>query len=44
MSLRLVGPAIGFVIASGTLKMFVNPMLTPLIGPDDPRWIGAWWL
>ncbi|CAL8072089.1 unnamed protein product [Orchesella dallaii] len=44
MSLRLIGPTIGYLIASGTLKIFVNPMLTPVITPDDPRWIGAWWL
>lgn len=44
MSLRLVGPTIGFLLASRTLKMFVNPTLTPIITPDDPRWQGAWWL
>jgi hypothetical protein len=44
MSLRLVGPTLGFLIASGALKLYINPMLTPLITPSDPRWIGAWWL
>ncbi|ODM96224.1 Solute carrier organic anion transporter family member 1C1, partial [Orchesella cincta] len=44
MSLRLIGPTIGYLIASGTLKLFVNPLLTPVITPDDPRWIGCWWL
>lgn len=44
MSLRLIGPTMGFIIAFGTLKMYINPLLTPLITNSDPRWMGAWWL
>lgn len=44
MSLRLIGPTIGYLIASGALKLYVNPLLTPIISPEDPSWIGAWWL
>lgn len=44
MSLRLIGPTIGYLIASGALKLYVNPLLTPYITPEDPNWIGAWWL
>jgi len=44
VSLRLVGPTFGFLLASAALKMYVNPLMTPLITPENPRWIGAWWL
>lgn len=44
MALRLVGPTLGYLVAFVTLRMYVNPLLTPIIGTDDPRWLGAWWL
>ncbi|KAJ8872313.1 hypothetical protein PR048_025917 [Dryococelus australis] len=44
MSLRRLGPALGFLLSSFCLSMFVDPTLTPIIGIKDPRWLGAWWL
>nr|CAD7448477.1 unnamed protein product [Timema bartmani] len=41
--LRLLGPAIGYSLASLSLEFFISPSLTPLIGTKDPRWLGAWW-
>lgn len=41
---RMLGPALGYSLASQCLKMYVAPNLTPLITNEDPRWIGAWWL
>nr|CAD7602918.1 unnamed protein product [Timema genevievae] len=41
--LRLLGPAIGYSLASLSLEFFISPTLTPLIGTKDPRWLGAWW-
>ncbi|XP_060654708.1 solute carrier organic anion transporter family member 74D-like isoform X1 [Drosophila nasuta] len=42
--LRMLGPAIGYSLASVCLRMYIDPSLEPLIKPGDPRWIGAWWL
>ncbi|XP_063222181.1 solute carrier organic anion transporter family member 74D-like [Bacillus rossius redtenbacheri] len=44
MSLRMLGPAIGFVFSAFCLSMYIEPSLTPVIRPKDPRWLGAWWL
>lgn len=42
--IRLLAPALGYSVASYSLKLFVSPKLHPKITDDDPRWIGAWWL
>lgn len=41
---RLLSPALGYSLASYSLKLYVVPTLHPLITDDDPRWIGAWWV
>ncbi|KAK0090045.1 hypothetical protein PV325_003858 [Microctonus aethiopoides] len=42
--LRMLGPAIGYGLASFCLKFYISPTLTPTITTTDPRWLGAWWL
>lgn len=42
--IKLFGPALGFALASLCLKIFIEPASTPVITPEDPRWIGAWWI
>ncbi|XP_011500420.1 PREDICTED: solute carrier organic anion transporter family member 5A1 [Ceratosolen solmsi marchali] len=42
--LRMLGPAIGYGLASFALKFYISPSLTPTITMQDPRWLGAWWL
>lgn len=42
--LRLLGPAIGYSLASACLKMYISPSLHPTVSTTDPRWLGAWWL
>lgn len=42
--IRMLGPAIGYGLASVCLKLYINPTLTPTIDNRDPRWLGAWWL
>lgn len=37
---RLIGPTLGYLLASGCLKLFINPLLNPVIENNDPRWIG----
>lgn len=37
MFLRMLGPAIGYALASFTLKFYVSPTLTPIITTSDPR-------
>ncbi|GFY10768.1 solute carrier organic anion transporter family member 3A1 [Trichonephila clavipes] len=43
-SLRLVGPVFGYLMSSFFLKFYENPLEDPGYGPEDPRWIGAWWI
>lgn len=43
-SLRMVGPLLGFVLSYVFLNMYIDPTKTPVITPNDPRWMGAWWL
>ncbi|XP_054713439.1 solute carrier organic anion transporter family member 74D-like [Uloborus diversus] len=42
--LRILGPISGFLLSSICLKYYENPLADPGYGPEDPRWIGAWWL
>lgn len=42
--MRLIGTAIGYTLAAQLLQVYVVPELTPTITPDDPRWLGAWWI
>ena len=43
-SLRLIGPALGYALASVCIKMYVNLSEETTLKPTDPSWIGAWWL
>ncbi|XP_017774169.1 PREDICTED: solute carrier organic anion transporter family member 5A1-like [Nicrophorus vespilloides] len=42
--LRMLGPAMGYTLASFCLNLYISPSLTPTITNRDPRWLGAWWL
>lgn len=42
--LRMLGPAIGYSLASACLKLYISPSLHPTVSTADPRWLGAWWL
>ncbi|KAH8253215.1 hypothetical protein KR032_004141, partial [Drosophila birchii] len=42
--LRMLGPAMGYSMASFCLSLYIDPLKKPLITPEDPRWMGAWWL
>ncbi|XP_058461062.1 solute carrier organic anion transporter family member 74D-like [Malaya genurostris] len=42
--LRMLGPAIGYTLASYCLKLYISPSMTPTISTKDPRWLGAWWI
>ncbi|KAK8787516.1 hypothetical protein V5799_022716 [Amblyomma americanum] len=44
MSLRLVGPMLGYVSASVCLSIYESPFEDPGIKRTHPNWIGAWWL
>lgn len=41
---RILGPTLGFVLGSFCTRLYVDPFQDPSITPNDPRWIGAWWL
>lgn len=40
----MLGPALGYTLASYCLQLYIAPSLTPTINNIDPRWLGAWWL
>lgn len=42
--LRMLGPAIGYALASLCLRVYIAPQLDPVIKMKDPRWLGAWWM
>nr|XP_014103547.1 solute carrier organic anion transporter family member 74D-like [Bactrocera oleae] len=41
---HMLGPAIGYSLASFCLRYYIAPQLKPLINNKDPRWLGAWWM
>lgn len=43
-TLRLCGSVVGIGLAYVTSRIYIDPTLTPMISPNDPRWLGAWWL
>lgn len=44
IGVRILGPALGFLLGSFCTRLYTNLSITPTISPTDPRWIGAWWL
>lgn len=42
--MRMLGPAMGYTLASFCLRIYIAPNLTPTINDKDPRWLGAWWV
>ncbi|XP_075788187.1 solute carrier organic anion transporter family member 4C1 isoform X2 [Pelodiscus sinensis] len=45
-AMSLLGPALGYVLGGQLLKIYIDaPLQTSTeIDPDDPRWLGAWWI
>ncbi|KAI1305991.1 Solute carrier organic anion transporter family member 3A1 [Halotydeus destructor] len=43
-TIKLLGPAMGFLLTSACLSWYEDPLYEPEFGQTDPRWIGAWWL
>lgn len=44
IGVRILGPALGFILGSLCTRLYVDLSLDPQITPTDPRWVGAWWL
>uniref|UniRef100_A0A0A9ZGZ8 Solute carrier organic anion transporter family member n=1 Tax=Lygus hesperus TaxID=30085 RepID=A0A0A9ZGZ8_LYGHE len=44
IGVRILGPALGFILGSLCTRMYVDLSVEPQITPADPRWVGAWWL
>lgn len=40
----MVGPSLGYTLASLCLRVYIAPSLTPIITNRDSRWLGAWWM
>ena len=40
----VVGPALGFGLGAVFLGTYVDPWLETDLQPEDPGWVGAWWL
>ena len=39
-----LGPALGYVLGTATLRVFVQPGKQGDLREGDPGWLGAWWL
>ncbi|CAH0592197.1 unnamed protein product [Chrysodeixis includens] len=44
IGIRVIGPALGFLLGALCTRVYVNPLLDPDFDANDPRWVGAWWL
>lgn len=44
IGIRILGPALGFIMGSLCTRLFIDLSINPKISPTDPRWLGAWWL
>lgn len=44
IGIRVIGPALGFLLGALCTRVYVDPLLTPGFDASDPRWVGAWWL
>ncbi|XP_032670371.1 solute carrier organic anion transporter family member 74D [Odontomachus brunneus] len=44
IGVRILGPALGFILGSVCTMLYANLSVNPQITPTDPRWVGAWWL
>lgn len=44
IGVRILGPALGFILGSLCTLLYVDLSVDPQITPKDPRWVGAWWL
>lgn len=40
----LLGPSLGYTLASICTRLYIAPYLTPIITQSDSRWLGAWWM
>uniref|UniRef100_A0A8C8VKP4 Solute carrier organic anion transporter family member n=1 Tax=Pelusios castaneus TaxID=367368 RepID=A0A8C8VKP4_9SAUR len=45
-AMSLLGPALGYVLGGQLLTIYIDVPLqmSTEIEPDDPRWLGAWWI
>ncbi|XP_070599078.1 solute carrier organic anion transporter family member 4C1 [Erythrolamprus reginae] len=45
-AMSLLGPAIGYVLGGQLLNVYVdfNRNISVDLTPEDPRWVGAWWI
>ena len=44
LAVASVGPAFGYAVGSSLLSVYVDPGVQTTLSPDDPAWVGAWWL
>lgn len=44
IGVRILGPALGFILGSLCTMIYADLSANPQITPTDPRWVGAWWL
>jgi len=43
-ALAVIGPALGFGIGGGFLRLYVYPSRETTLEESDPGWVGAWWI
>ena len=43
-TMSVLGPAFGYLVGSSLLSVYVDPWVDTTLSPEDPAWVGAWWL
>ena len=43
-AVSIVGPALGYGLGAAFLSIYVDPWLSTSLEPEDPGWVGAWWM
>ena len=40
----VLGPAVGYLLGSACLTVYVDPWIETSLKESDPSWVGAWWI
>ena len=43
-TVTVIGPALGYGLGGAFLLLYVDPWISTALQPEDPGWVGAWWL
>lgn len=44
IGVRILGPSFGFLLGAFCTRLYADLSTEPNMDPNNPRWVGAWWL